>query len=218
MSSRTVDFTACRIGEFAIRHDREIEAELVVRAIAIHRENHAQGREACEHWAPAASVSRVVLSESALPRSDAQGEAPSAGTRWDFAVKWCRWRGVRGALSDAIYGSRASRSLRGAARLAYLAEMPEAALTAIDLETCLDAPSYTSASAGDVTRFNQTSAGALASQQWGDQAPARLGIMLARWDRMTGNLSDPDFRSLDAFITNKLSPRERAWVWTALAT
>jgi len=79
-----------------------------VRAISIHRENHARGRDACEHWAPTASVSRVFLLESAGSRSKAR----------DVAVKWCRYRGVRGALSDAIYGSRAARSLRGASRLA----------------------------------------------------------------------------------------------------
>ena len=92
--------------------------EWVLRAIEIHRENHARGREGCEHWAPTASVSRVILREGATAPADARAETPSADSRCDFAVKWCRWRGVRGALSDAIYGSRASRSLQGAARLA----------------------------------------------------------------------------------------------------
>ena len=123
LSSRTTDFAECRIGDFAIRHDRGIEAESVVRAIAIHRENHARGSEACVHWAPNASVSRVALSENSASRSVAQAEVSSSGARrsgarLDLAVKWCRWRGVRGGLSDAIYGSRASRSLQGASRLA----------------------------------------------------------------------------------------------------
>ena len=48
--------------------------------------------------------------------------------------------------------------------------------------------------AEEMLQFKATSAGALAAQQWGEQANARLGIMLARWDRMTGNLSDGVFR------------------------
>lgn len=100
----------------------------------------------------------------------------------------------------------------------YLAEVPLEAMRGIDREFCLDAPSYTVAGADEVTRFNQTSAGALASQLWGDRAPDYLGLMMSRWDRMTENLTDADFKSLDGFIRNRLSPRERAWVWTALAT
>ncbi len=69
-----------------------------------------------------------------------------------------------------------------------------------------------------MTAFNQTSAGALASQRWGEQAEARLGIMMARWNRMTENLSDQDFNALDTFIRNRLSPRERGWMWVVLAT
>ncbi len=67
-------------------------------------------------------------------------------------------------------------------------------------------------------KFRATSAGSLAAQTWGDQAPARLGIALARWDRMTEGLSDPDFKTLDTFIRNRLAPRERAYLWWALAT
>jgi hypothetical protein len=105
LNGPTADFAHCRSGAFEIRHAPEFEAELIVHAIAIHRENDARGNRACEHWAPNASVSRVVL-------------PGSAGAEFDFAVKWCRWRGVGGGLSDAFYGSRASRSLRGAFRLA----------------------------------------------------------------------------------------------------
>ena len=105
-----------------------------------------------------------------------------------------------------------------AIREAYTNEMPVECTRNIDRELCLDAPYYEPAGAEDMLKFRGTSAGALAVQGWGSQAEARLGILTARWDRMTENLSDDDFRSLDAFITNKLSPRERAWIWTALAT
>ena len=118
VSGRNADFAVCRIGDFAIRHDRGTPAELIVRAIAIHRENHSRGSEACEHWAPTASVSRVVLSGRANLRADEPAEVSSTEPTFDFAVKWCRWRGARGALSDAVYGSRAARSLCGALKLA----------------------------------------------------------------------------------------------------
>ncbi len=101
---------------------------------------------------------------------------------------------------------------------AYINEVPSEAMRGIDREFCLDAPAYEPAGAEDMLKFRGTSAGALAAQGWGLQSEARLGILTARWDRMTENLSDPDFKALDAFITTKLSPRERAWVWTALAT
>ena len=101
---------------------------------------------------------------------------------------------------------------------AYTTELPTEVMRGVDCELCMDAPYYEPAGAGEVTRFNQTSAGALASQQWGSQSEARLGVLTARWARMTDGLSDPDFKALDGFIRNRLSPRERAWVWTALAT
>jgi hypothetical protein len=104
VNSETAAFSVCRNGEFEIRHAPGFEPELILRAIALHRENEARGSEACEHWAPNASVSRVTLT------GDAESEC-------DLAVKWCRWRGFAGGLSDAFYGSRASRSLRGAFRL-----------------------------------------------------------------------------------------------------
>lgn len=74
-------------------------ASLYLRAIERHRENDAAGRAACEKWSPASSVSRVRLEGL------------------DVAVKWFRWRGLRGAVSDRLLGSRAARALRGAKRL-----------------------------------------------------------------------------------------------------
>ncbi len=105
-----------------------------------------------------------------------------------------------------------------AIREAYTNEMPVECTRNIDRELCLDAPYYEPATVEDMLKFRATSAGSLAAQTWGDQAPARLGIMQARWDRMTEGLSDPDFKALDTFVRNRLAPRERAYLWWALAT
>jgi tRNA A-37 threonylcarbamoyl transferase component Bud32 len=83
-----------------IAHRVGLEPQLVLRAIARHRENVTQAREACEHCGPGSSVSRVVLEAR-------QGTI-------DLAVKWNHWRGWRGALSDTLRGSRAARALEGA--------------------------------------------------------------------------------------------------------
>ncbi|MBW1689113.1 MAG: hypothetical protein JRS35_29205 [Deltaproteobacteria bacterium] len=92
-----------RSGELRIAHRPDLEAESVAQAIARHRENTVRGREACEHWGPGSSVSRVVLEAHGAPL--------------DLAVKWNHWRGWRAAVSEALRGSRAARALRGAARL-----------------------------------------------------------------------------------------------------
>lgn len=92
-----------RSGELSIAHCPDLEAESVAQAIARHRENTVRGREACEHWGPGSSVSRVVLEAHGAPL--------------DLAVKWNHWRGWRAAVSEALRGSRAARALRGAARL-----------------------------------------------------------------------------------------------------
>jgi hypothetical protein len=76
----------------------------VLAAIERHRANHEAGREACEQWGDAASVSRVVL------------DRPEGAQ--ELAVKWSRWRGLRGALSDGFRGSRAARAAVGARRVA----------------------------------------------------------------------------------------------------
>ena len=143
------------------------------------------------------------------------------------ADAWGEWMGVE--PSDVSVGLANARALwDGLASLAgdgvadlhadYLQQVPSEAMRNIDRECCLDAPAYTSASAGDVTRFNQTSAGALASQLWGDRAPDYLGLMMSRWSRMTDDLSDEDFTALDTFVRNRLAPRERAFLWQSLAT
>lgn len=82
-----------------------MDPHTVLEAIERHRENDACGRGACEHWGSAVSVSRVRI--------------PGAGhPELDLAVKWCRWRGLRGALSDGMFGSRAERARRGGHRVA----------------------------------------------------------------------------------------------------
>jgi heptose I phosphotransferase len=84
-----------------IEHHRSLSPDEVLAAIAEHRAHDARGREACEQWGAVSSLSRVRL----------------ASPRTDLAVKLCRYRGWRGALSDLARGSRARRALRGARRL-----------------------------------------------------------------------------------------------------
>ncbi len=92
-----------RSGELRVAHHPDLEVEQVAQAIARHRENAAKGRQACEHWGPGASVSRVVLEGHGAPL--------------DLAVKWNHWRGWRAAISEALRGSRAARAARGADQL-----------------------------------------------------------------------------------------------------
>jgi hypothetical protein len=86
-----------------ICHGAAIDAEEVVRAIERHRHNAERRHAACEHWAPASSVSRVRI------------ERPAGAL--DLAVKWSHWRGFRRGLADALRGSRSARALAGAQRL-----------------------------------------------------------------------------------------------------
>ncbi len=99
-------FARSRAGGLRILHRRDLAAEHIARAIDAHRANAARGREHCEHWGPASSVSRVLL------RRDA-GDL-------DLAVKWNHPRGLRAAVTERVRGSRASRAVAGAARLADL--------------------------------------------------------------------------------------------------
>ena len=92
-----------RRGDLAILHRDDLPAELVLEAIARHREHDALGRQACEKWGPGSSVSRVELGSGVQSR--------------ELAVKLHRWRGVRGALSDWWRASRAVRAGAGRARL-----------------------------------------------------------------------------------------------------
>jgi len=92
-----------RFGGLAIEHRPDVSAELVADAIARHQAHDRLGREACEKWGPGSSVSRVELAGDGGPRA--------------LAVKLQRWRGLRGALSDAWHGSRAVRARAGLARL-----------------------------------------------------------------------------------------------------
>ncbi len=74
-----------------------------MRAIEAHRSNADRGREFCEHWGPASSVSRILL------RRD-QGDL-------DLAVKWNHARGPRAAFTEWWRGSRAARAVTGAEQL-----------------------------------------------------------------------------------------------------
>jgi tRNA A-37 threonylcarbamoyl transferase component Bud32 len=99
-------FTRSRAGGLRILHRADLAAEHVAAAIEAHRANAARGREHCEHWGPASSVSRIALRR-------AEGDL-------DLAVKWNHPRGARAALAEWLRGSRAARAQRGAARLAAL--------------------------------------------------------------------------------------------------
>ena len=99
-------FARARVGDLQILHRADLGPEHVARAIEAHRRNAERGREACEHWGPASSVSRIAL------RTD-------SGVL-DLAVKWNHPRGARAAVSEWLLGSRAARAVEGAARLAGL--------------------------------------------------------------------------------------------------
>jgi tRNA A-37 threonylcarbamoyl transferase component Bud32 len=96
-------FVRSRAGGLRILHRPDLAPEHVVRAIEAHRQNAARGREHCEHWGPASSVSRVLLRRE-------WGDL-------DLAVKWNHPRGSRAAAAEWLRGSRAVRAARGAARL-----------------------------------------------------------------------------------------------------
>jgi hypothetical protein len=106
MSARAPCFLEASIAGLRIAHRADLDPGLVVRAIRRHIANTRSAREACETYGPASSVSRVAMS------------GPRGGA--DLAVKWNHWRGLRGALSDAVYGSRAIRAAAGAERLARI--------------------------------------------------------------------------------------------------
>lgn len=97
-------FAVRRLDDLHVAHATEIPAEVVAQAIALHRESFARGRDACLKWGPGSSVSHVRIRRGS-------GDL-------DLAVKWNPWRGFRGALADALHGSRARRALRASARLA----------------------------------------------------------------------------------------------------
>jgi tRNA A-37 threonylcarbamoyl transferase component Bud32 len=99
-----VPFETSRVGDLRIAHAPRVPAAAAARAIALHRENFARGREACLHWGPGSSVSRVRITSEAGPH--------------DLAVKWNPWRGWRRALSDWLHGSRARRAFAASRRLA----------------------------------------------------------------------------------------------------
>jgi hypothetical protein len=99
-------FVLSRVGDLRILHRPGLGAELVARAIEAHRRNAERGREACEHWGPASSVSRIAL------RGD-RGDL-------DLAVKWNHPRGSRAAVAERMRGSRAARAVAGAERLGGL--------------------------------------------------------------------------------------------------
>src|SRR5437899_2283901 len=98
-----MDFARSRAGGLRILHRPDLAAEHVVCAIEAHRHNAARGREFCEHWGPASSVSRIVL------RCE-HGDL-------DLAVKWNHPRGSRAAAAEWLRGSRAARAVDGAERL-----------------------------------------------------------------------------------------------------
>ncbi len=104
-------FRRVRRGVWHIEHHPELSPERVLESVARHREHDARGSQACEQWGAVSSLSRVQLEGSTQP--------------FDLAVKGCRWRGLRGGLSDWLRGSRARRALRGARRLCA-AEIPTA--------------------------------------------------------------------------------------------
>jgi tRNA A-37 threonylcarbamoyl transferase component Bud32 len=104
MSGTDLRFETSRVQDLHVLHQPGVPAAVVAQAIRLHRANFERGREACEHWGPGSSVSHVLI------------RTPVGAL--DMAVKWNHWRGWRGALSDALHGSRARRALESSRRLA----------------------------------------------------------------------------------------------------
>lgn len=99
----SAEFVPARDGDLDILHRPDVEAAAVRDAIDRHLANDAAGPPACLKWGLVSSVSRVSV-------RGAEG-------RVEVAVKLFRWRGIRGAISELLLGSRARRSLGGEARL-----------------------------------------------------------------------------------------------------
>ena len=87
--ARADGFSRAQVDGLRVRHDPTMPSEIVAEAIVRHRENAAQGRDACEHWGPASSVSRVGLTAD-------------DGTHFDLAVKWNHPRRLRRALVERL--------------------------------------------------------------------------------------------------------------------
>ena len=65
--------------------------------------------------------------------------------------------------------------------------------------------------------FHGTSAGKLLRAEWTHDASHRLGVVLGRWERMVGAMSDAEFAEIDDFWRLRLTGPERAAVLRALA-
>lgn len=61
-----------------------------------------------------------------------------------------------------------------------------------------------------VERFGRTSHGRLLVNRWGDDAPRRLALLLARTDRFESGLSDADYRQWEHFWFHGLNAEQRA--------
>ncbi len=68
-----------------------------------------------------------------------------------------------------------------------------------------------------LAQFGETGAGEILAKEWGDDAARRLNIALYRWNRLTENLDDAEFDSIDDFFRNRLRTHERAAVLRRLA-
>lgn len=116
MSSELTSWREVRAGGLRLAHAAGIDAQSVLEAVAAHRTHAARRHEGCEHWSRKSSVSRVPVEAADGPL--------------ELAVKWSHWRGWRGAVGDALRGSRAARALAGA-RLAAAAGVAHAEHLAI---------------------------------------------------------------------------------------
>jgi hypothetical protein len=112
-------FFEARTDGLRIVHREGLAPEDVAALIVAHKKNVALGRDACEHWGPGSTVSRVTLA--------APGRPPA-----DVAVKWNPWRGPRRALSDWAFGSRAARAAAGAERLVSFALLAPVTLAVVE--------------------------------------------------------------------------------------
>jgi tRNA A-37 threonylcarbamoyl transferase component Bud32 len=180
-----VEFVRSRAGGLRILHRPDLAPEHVLRAIEAHRHNAARGREFCEHWGPASSVSRVVLR---CEHADL-----------DLAVKWNHPRGLRAAATERLRGSRAARALRGAERLRDLGiAHPEAVAIAERRRPGLIAESFL------LTRFLAGSAPLPAHMPELLAAPRRRRAVAFEIGRVVGSLHAASLDHADLKHSNLL--------------
>ncbi len=78
-------------------------------------------------------------------------------------------------------------------------------------------PAVQDATPAAVEAFGETDAGALALATWGHDAPRKVALVKARWNRTRDSLDENGKGWLDWFVDQALQPAELASVFDELA-